>query len=500
MVARLAKLEVSGRTEDYYLAQVAQDRHAYYAGEGEAPGVWAGKGAELLGLCGQVDGEAFSAVLANRHPTTGERLKRNPNTKVLGIDVTFNAPKSASVLYALSDEWLRAVVAQAQEAAARAAVAYAEDEACVARFRADGTERRPGLGLVVGLFTQRLSREGDPHLHTHGVLTNFTQTGDGRASALDAGLIWRHCRAMGAVYDGTLRAELSHAVGVRWEQRNGEWEIAGIPAQLCQMWSKRRAQIQAKLDEWGCHTPTAAQAAAYNTRKRKADLPHCEDLYARWREEAVAAGWDVEQIIADLYLTIDQPQVRVAKGLSDVEVVETLLGPEGLTEKASGFGRRDVLVAAERLLGPAGVNRDRLNRIADLVLGDERVLHLLVPAQRNNGEVLTIRDERGCPVRRVCTQAERRYTTVELVEAELEVLRRVEAGCGAGLALVSDEIVERVLPTTPVSTLTKRRWSARCARPAMPSTSSKAARGPASLTVSASTAKPSSGPATGWLG
>ena len=65
-------------------------------------------------------------------------------------------------------------------------------------------------------------------------------------------------------------------------------------------------------------------------------------------------GFNRERIL----IAIDLLTRRQAEpGLSDDEVIEQLLGPEGLTEKASGFGRRDVLVRAERLLGEQGVSR-----------------------------------------------------------------------------------------------------------------------------------------------
>ncbi len=38
----------------YYLDAVAQGAEDYYVGRGEAPGYWAGRGAELLGLDGEV--------------------------------------------------------------------------------------------------------------------------------------------------------------------------------------------------------------------------------------------------------------------------------------------------------------------------------------------------------------------------------------------------------------------------------------------------------------
>src|SRR3712207_5674584 len=87
---------------EYYVEQVARGLHEYYVGDGEAPGVWAGRLAQDLGLSGEVNAEQFEAILEARHPITGEQLKWRPNTKVSGWDVTFSAPKSVSALWALA--------------------------------------------------------------------------------------------------------------------------------------------------------------------------------------------------------------------------------------------------------------------------------------------------------------------------------------------------------------------------------------------------------------
>ena len=93
---------------DYYLAEVATTPDAYYTGTGEAPGRWMGTLAADLGLRGQVDPDAFRAVLDGRHPTTGEQLARhrctrpgppsNPHAATLFDDDTLELPQVAARL------------------------------------------------------------------------------------------------------------------------------------------------------------------------------------------------------------------------------------------------------------------------------------------------------------------------------------------------------------------------------------------------------------------
>ena len=61
-------------------------------------------GATMLGLDGDLEAEAFLAVMAGLHPETGERLgRRFGEASVRGFDATFSAPKSVSVLFGIGN-------------------------------------------------------------------------------------------------------------------------------------------------------------------------------------------------------------------------------------------------------------------------------------------------------------------------------------------------------------------------------------------------------------
>lgn len=80
-------------------------REDYYLDGQEVVGKWHGKAAGMLGLEGAVTKEAFSALTQNLHPVTGEKLTpRNRAGRRVGYDLTFNAPKSLSVLYAVTQD------------------------------------------------------------------------------------------------------------------------------------------------------------------------------------------------------------------------------------------------------------------------------------------------------------------------------------------------------------------------------------------------------------
>jgi conjugative relaxase-like TrwC/TraI family protein len=131
----------------YYERQVAQGRDDYYAGRGESPGRWTGRGSEVLRVAGEVDKAGFAALMDGRHPDTGERLKRvGGRSKVAAFDLTFSAPKSVSVLFAVGDAALSRALVESHEEAVDAALEYLEREACRVRRGRRGAQREAGLG------------------------------------------------------------------------------------------------------------------------------------------------------------------------------------------------------------------------------------------------------------------------------------------------------------------------------------------------------------------
>ncbi|MGH8931918.1 MAG: MobF family relaxase [Egibacteraceae bacterium] len=430
----------AGRQADYYIEELAETQRDYYTGRGEAPGEWAGGLADALDLQGQLTPEQFTSVLEGVHPITGEPLKPHINLKNQGLDITFDLPKSFSAFYALADEHAQAVMHQAvREALDNYAIPYLEEYACVARLGAQGKDRTPGTGFVVTLFTHRQSREGDPHLHVHAIFANVVHTQDGRAAAPDMHMLYAHHKTAGALFEAGVRHVLWRDLALDFTERNEQLEIAGIPAELCHMWSTRRAQILAKLDEWGADSARARQDAAYATRKAKDDPGGERRLHERWRGEG--AQWERSRrpfgrASGRLYAGHDR--------LSDTDIIDRLTGPDGLTEKASSFGRRDVAQAVAKLVEPCEATAERISRIAAAVLRDGRVLELLKPGRATSGELMQVRDKTGKVVRCI-RQHEHRYTTQGLVLAEQEVIDRTAARVASGAALVPSQIVERVL-------------------------------------------------------
>ena len=110
----------------YYQSAVVAGVEDYYAGDGDAPGRWVGR----CDLVGAVAGSLATAVdstllLEAKCAPDGSRLGKTvvSERSVTAFDLTFSAPKSVSVLYALGDARVVAAVEAAHTAAVVQSVA-----------------------------------------------------------------------------------------------------------------------------------------------------------------------------------------------------------------------------------------------------------------------------------------------------------------------------------------------------------------------------------------
>lgn len=384
----------------YYSSQVAAGAEDYYLGAGEAPGYWTGSG--LAGLELQagaaVDGEAFKQVLAGCHPTSDVALVPSVEGRVEALDLTFSAPKSVSLLWALhSDAQVRRAVAEVADAHQEAigdAVGFLEADALRARRGRNGLQRVRVDGMVAAAFGHRTSRTGDPHLHTHVVAANLVRDSTGRWSAFDTRAVYRHARTAGFIYQASLRARLTQTLGVEWGPvRTGQADLAGLTRTELEVFSTRRADIAAALAERRLTSAHAARIAVLDTRPAKPDLAASSGLFERWQQTAAERGLAVDSLTG-LGRT---PQVPAG-------IAAQLCGRHGLTAQASSFDRRDLLRGLAHA-HPQGAIFAQLETAAARLVETEGVVEL-TPAGADN--------------------AQRRWTTVELLAAEAELIRLAE--------------------------------------------------------------------------
>ncbi len=233
----------------------------------KSPATGSAAGAAQLGLDGVVSDDAFVALLKGVNPLDGSALGR-PNRRVPALDLTFSAPKSVSVAWALGGADAAREIVAAHEEALASALRYLEREAVFVRRGHNGAERLIGGGLVGAAFRHRTSRAGDPQLHTHVVVANAAQGPDGRWSALDARHLYGQARTAGFLYQAELRAGLTARLDVGWEQTvKGTGDLTAVPVDVRREFSRRRAQIEAELGPDSTPREACAATVAHPSRQ-----------------------------------------------------------------------------------------------------------------------------------------------------------------------------------------------------------------------------------------
>lgn len=390
----------------------------YYLRDGErveAPGRWllGSDGAGALGVdaSSAVASDDFHAVMAVRHPVSGEPLRRvgANGEAVVAIDATFSAPKSVSAVWALGSPELRDAIEAAHERAIDRALQHATELVPMVRRRVDQKTvvREPAREILASSWRQSTARAvaghpPDPQLHSH-VLIHGALRSDGRVVAVESRAWMVHQREIGAAYRSQFAAELA-GLGFQIERGTGRggryFEIAGVPDGLRERWSSRHREVHEAIEQRLAEKravlveqvtqggPAGAEAAqrldglersgrlmpgeerrlAVSSRASKGELLTAGDLDHAWWETAIGFDFDARTVEA-----IRQP-IRELGGPRQIagEVLARL------TEFDATFAEREARATA-------------LEVAADL--GPERGLAAL-DELRDAGELLQLADGR----------------------------------------------------------------------------------------------------------
>jgi conjugative relaxase-like TrwC/TraI family protein len=350
--------------EGYYLSKVAEGEEDYYSGEGEEAGQWLGDAAAELGLSGAVQADQLVAMLTGINPATGEPLGLRAGPSVPGFDLTFSAPKSVSLTWALGDPKTAAEVKAAHLHSVESALRYLQAHACLTR-RGDGAggiEFVKGSGYLAAGYVHRSSRNGDPQLHTHVLVANATRGPDGKWTRLYHPAIFEHATTASYIYEANLRHELTRTLGVEWQEvRKGIAEIKGFEDAWLKAFSTRRAEI---LEAAGPDASARSlQVATLATRKAKEAI-ELGDLRQRWQAKAEEIGLDREA----LALTMGR-DVELAAKLTLAQL------DREVTAHVSHFDRRDAIQAVANLL-PNGAPAHEVESAADAFLASDSVVRV----------------------------------------------------------------------------------------------------------------------------
>lgn len=400
----------AGGVADYYEALARED---YYEAGGEPPGRWLGGLASEMGLAGNVAAGQLKAMFEGFHPGTGEALAKNAGAEhKSGWDLSFSAPKSVSTAWAVADVDTRAAIQAAQDRAVKSTLAFLEQHAFSTRDRQGNAELNK---VLAASYEHSTSREQDPQLHTHLLVANLGQRIDGTFGAIDFDTRWK--MSAGAVYRAELAAEMQK-LGFAVQAESDSFKLAGVPDELCDEFSKRRAQIVEALAEKGYTSAKAAEIAALNTREAKAAVSR-ETLFADWQAAAQAHGFTAESVqqlrqAEELYILA--PAADEAEAAPDPLSREALFVK--LTENDSAFTQHKIYQAVA-VAAQGRLTAEQIEAHVKTFLADGELVRL----KRREPEE-EIKDKRNP------RSSERHYSTREMIALEAAMANRAEVLAG----------------------------------------------------------------------
>ncbi|RKT79424.1 conjugative relaxase-like TrwC/TraI family protein [Terracoccus luteus] len=392
LMASVARGDADGRTAspltDYY-TQVGTPRGRFLGrglagldgGSGIAPGSVVTE-EQLWRMLGMLQDPATGVPLG-RSPGISRtayvdalgRARKTPKT-VAGFDLTFSAPKSVSVAWALADEPTRARIRAAHQAALEFVIGHAEERVFATRTGRGGVVSDDVRGVVAAAFEHWDSRAGDPQLHTHVVVLNRVQAvSDGGWRTLDSKAMFRAAVGLSELYNGVLSDLVTADLGYGWapeaRRHSGveKWEVTGVGKALRAEFSQRSTEIEVAKDVLveqfvASHgrQPTVRevlqlrQQATLATRPDK-HLRPLSEMVGGWRKRAephVGASTEVQQAwVASLADRNDLPRLRPSDLAEEILADAARVALENVAAKRATFTRANIL--AEVLRQVAGV-------------------------------------------------------------------------------------------------------------------------------------------------
>ncbi len=255
------------RTAEYY---TSLQYESYLSAEN--PGVFTGKLAERLGLSGK--------------EVNKEEIMKYAGEKRVGIDVTVSAPKSVSIAYALGTQEIREQIKEAYNKAVNSLIREIERYV----YTRDRTQNAQSLytkaDALISRFDHFTSRELDPQLHSHLLISNQVYRGD-RFTAIEAREIYRVQHYLDAYFKAELARELSSR-GFALEVTKDGFEIRGISREVIDTFSKRSNEIEKALNDLGLDRSSSSaelrESIALATRDHK-KIVDLKELQQKWMNE-----------------------------------------------------------------------------------------------------------------------------------------------------------------------------------------------------------------------
>lgn len=236
-----------------------------------------------------------------------------PDQMTMGsLELIFSADKSVSATFALASPTERQAIIRAQGRAVDQAMRQIADKIGFIRSRRGGLDKRDPADVTWVQWQHRMSRKGDPQLHTHVSLLNVVRSRvDGKIGTLDTLLLHGFYHRPRETYHRVLAGELAKlGLPVAFEEQIPAARVIGIPDLVLRHFSGRTADAEKAAAEWlqenrGVNFAELSprersmwlSKAAAATRPPKPSVP--EDIHAEWRDRAEANGYEIPAHLMD---------------------------------------------------------------------------------------------------------------------------------------------------------------------------------------------------------
>ena len=391
----------------YYQAHYSTVGEYYAPTEAPTIGQAIGKGAETLGLSGDITGKQFEALLRGRDPSSDavlrSRATRETANERAGWDMTLSPPKSISIQALVAGD-NRLIEADRQ------AACYAIEQAERCAFsRQHGGKDWVQTGNVCAVifehYDARESKHGQhgpmPQLHHHTFIANLTQRPDGRWRALDPEQMLKARPFIDAVYMSELARNVQQLGYQIIRGSDGAFELAGFSRKQIEAFSERSQDIERVKAERSINSPKSARQIVIETRKAKREHDATElkaERLALAAEHGIAIGDHPLKAVRQFLTT---PEAQAQRSLD--------FAIRHATNRQAVADHRDIALTALR----HGIGAT-----------DSEHIHACMAAREANGQLIGAGKSHTHPLDS--------YTTPEMVRLERENLSLVRDNMNHG--------------------------------------------------------------------
>ncbi len=437
----------AAQAQKYHAAEFTAAEQNYWKQDDRTLGEWHGKLADKFGLAGPVDEEHFARLADGQHPVTAEQLVIHrqvqeytgsdgksvaPVEHRAGWDATFSAPKSVSLTALVGgDHRVREAHGEAVNVALSELERYTQ-----ARIGGNRPAETTGE-FVAAKFEHDTARPVDgyaaPQLHTHAVIFNVTERSDGSTRALQPQGLFDSQQFATAVYQSELTYRL-RGLGYEIEPgRSGAPEIKGYSQEYLDASSPRSQQIRDHLEKTGYQGPEAAQIAAHSTRDRK-EIHSPAEVLAAHRQIAAEFGNQADQVVME------------ARGRAQEHAPERDRNSSEQAARQAVTYSRDRNFEREAVTDERDLYRDALRR----GMGQTTYLEVRtnLEARIASGKLQRVTGQKH--------DSGRQLTTVEMIRAEKEVMRRMTEGQNQASPIMSIQAAVRLTSSTELLNAAQR--------------------------------------------